>query len=197
MNIIIKGKQIEVSDQINEYVIKRISKLETFFADKDVKKVEVIISRESYKAKDLMWKVQTTVYLLGKTVLRAEQKQQNVNAAIDEAVEKLEKQIDRYKNKLHSKVKRETSKSATMNEITSGYEDFAFFETNLANEVIEKRKEFELESMFPDEAVERMTLLQHNFFLFTNKESGKIAVVYERDAGKYGLLEPTPTEKTS
>jgi len=194
MNIIIKGKQVEVSSLINEYVTKRISKLETFFSEKDVKKVEVIISRESYKVKDLMWKVQATVYLFGKTVLRAEQKQQNINAAIDEAVEKLEKQIDRYKNKLRGKVKRDAGKGARMNEITSGYEDFAFFETNLANEVIEKRKEFELELMFPDEAVERMTLLQHKFFLFTNKESGKFAVVYEREAGKYGLLEPVPSK---
>ncbi len=191
MHVIVKGKNIDLPEQTVEYAEKKLSKLETFFTEAEVKKIEVVISKESFKVKDLQWKVQATVFLLGKTVLRAEEKHQTAQAAIDETIDKLEKQIERYKTKLHTKVRRTSKIDPEIKEVTSSYEDYAYFETNLANEVIEKRKEFPVESMFPDEAVERMLLLHHNFFVFTNKETSKLAIVYEREAGSYGLLEPT------
>ncbi|MBA3071573.1 MAG: HPF/RaiA family ribosome-associated protein, partial [Nitrospirae bacterium] len=103
-----------------------------------------------------------------------------IYSSIDEVVEKLEKQVKKYKEKLVSHRKGEGKNiEGTLQEVPQ--------ETG---EII-KRKRFDMKPMGPDEAVMQMELIDKDFFVFTNEVSGDINVVYRRRDGNFGLIEPT------
>ncbi len=113
-------------------------------------------------------------------LIQAEAITGDVYSSIDEVAEKLERQIKKYKEKLVSHRKAE------------GKEGTEVQETALPPEVgtIIKNKRFELKPMSPDEAVMQMELLDKDFFVFTNDNSGEINVIYRRRDGNFGLIEP-------
>jgi putative sigma-54 modulation protein len=103
-----------------------------------------------------------------------------IYSSIDEVVEKLDRQIKKYKEKLVSHRKGEGKAGGTQLKAT------AVEETGR----IIKNKKFELKPMSPDEAAMQMELLDKNFFVFTNDSSGNINVIYRRNDGNFGLIEP-------
>ena len=120
-----------------------------------------------------------------KRILRAEVAKDDMYAAIDEVVDKLEKQMVKYKSRLRDKSRRDSSFADELKSIS--------LEVNTDDEEvtkIEKVKRFEIKPMDPEEAVLEMELISHNFFVFRNAETDNINVVYKRKDGSFGLIDP-------
>ncbi len=172
MNIIVTGRHLEVTPALKSYTEKKIKRFDRYLAN--ISEAIVTISVEKYRHK-----VEVLLKVNG-VLIQAEGITGEVYSSIDEVAEKLERQIKKYKEKLVSHRKSEGKAVAAGTEAT------------IAAEVgrIIKNKRFELKPMSPDEAVMQMDLLDKNFFVFTNDNSGDINVIYRRRDGNFGLIEP-------
>ena len=168
----IRGDKIDVTEAINDYIVDKISKIEKYFDDDDTIEAKVLISA---KGKDE--KVEVTIWS-GKYNVRAEEVHNDLYAAIDLVVDKLERQLKKYKSKL-------TSKRAPRGEITAEIEEY--FEED--EQTIVRRKEIFLKPIDEEEAITQMELLGHSFFVLKNVDTDKINVVYKRKDGDYGVIE--------
>jgi putative sigma-54 modulation protein len=172
MNIIVTGRHIEVTPALKSYAEKKIARFDRYLSN--ISEAVVTISVEKYRHK-----VEVLLKANG-VLIQAEGITGDVYSSIDEVAEKLESQIKKYKEKLVAHRKSE-GKTAPMSE-----------EAPLPAEVgrIIKNKRFELKPMSPDEAAMQMELLDKDFFVFTNDNSGEINVIYRRRDGNFGLIEP-------
>lgn len=172
MNIIVTGRQIEITPALKSYAEKKIKKIKRYLSN--ITEATVTINIEKYRHK-----VEVLLKVNG-VLIQAEGITGDLYASIDEVVDKLERQIKKYKEKLVSHRKPEGRAPGIPSE------------TKSAEEIgrIIKNKRFELKPMSPDEAVLQMELLDKDFFIFTNDNSGDINVVYRRKDGNFGLIEP-------
>lgn len=171
MNFQVRGKNIEVTPALRDYVEKRLTKLEKFFDG--IIEVQVTLSVEGDRQK-----VEVTVPAEG-LILRAEESNADMYSSIDLVSEKLERQIDKYKTKLTKRLR------------NAGFREFPMAEHRESDEPkVLRSKRFALKPMPTDEAIMQMNLLGHNFFMFTNSETEEVNVVYKRKDGNYGLIEP-------
>lgn len=170
MNIIVNGRHLEITPALKSYAEEKIGRFDKYVSN--ITEAVVTLSVEKYRHKaEVLLKVNGSK-------IQAEGKTDEVYSAIDQVVEKLEKQIVKYKEKMHDYRKGE-KKSAGPNSAGGGE----------AGSII-KQKRFDMKPMSSEEAVNQMELLDKNFFVFTNERSGDINVVYRRDDGNYGLIEP-------
>jgi putative sigma-54 modulation protein len=179
MKLQVVGKNnVEVSETVRAYVEKKVGKLGRYLPTLDGGRIE--ISREGTKLPEQRFIVQATLESRG-TLIRAQEKSKNMRTAIDKVVDVLSKRIERYKGKLYDK-----------NRGTS----FARQGAAIEEEEIEaprrvvKTKHFLVKPMPVDEAVNQMELLGHNFFLFLDADTERLNLLYRRDDGNYGLIEP-------
>lgn len=173
----IRGKNVEVTDALQDYAQKKLDKLERYF---DQPLTNVNVTLKVYKVGQ---KAEVTIPVMG-TVLRAEETNQDLYAAIDVVVDKLERQIRKYKTRLNRKGRHYSKKSLDNTLVTTNEE-----EKNNDETVIVRKKRFDLKPMNAEEAVLQMELLGHNFFVFYNDDTDQTNVVYKRKDGKYGLIE--------
>ncbi len=172
MKTIITGKNYTPSEKLKETIEKKFRKLDKYFSDEITGNVMVIKEKSDYK-------VEATINAKG-TIFRSEVKSQDPYDCVDRSIEKLSKQMSKFKSKLQKKYK--------------GQKDFGFSELPEVEEEQEelkvvKRKRFDLVPMSVDEAIVQMELLAHNFYVFLNMETDAVNVVYKRDDGAYGVLE--------
>ena len=170
----IRGNKLEVTDAINEYIKNKLSKVNKYLDDNDEVEAKALISA---KGKDQ--KVEVTIWS-GKYNIRAEEVHEDLYAAIDLVVDKLEKQFRRYKDKISSKKNKTT-------EVVPDMEIEDYFEED--GQAIVRRKEVFLKPIDEEEAITQMELLGHTFFVFKNVDTNKINVVYKRNDGDYGVIE--------
>jgi putative sigma-54 modulation protein len=177
----ILGKNMEVTDRIEEYINKKITKLDRFLTDLDEIRVDLGFVKSARSAAD---RQVAQITLRGKGyILRTEERADDLFAAFDTALDKMQRQIERFKGKRHHG--RGDGKSAA--EITT--EPVVLDEEE--KPVIVKRKSFHLIPMDEMEAIEQMKLLGHeDFFVFYNGASNAINVLYHRRDGTYGLIVP-------
>ena len=175
MKIIVTGKNITISEKIQDAIDKRFEKLGKFFAD-DIQ-ANIVIHPERDKVK-----MEATIVTKG-TIFRAEDVSQDIFDSIDIVADKLSSQMTKYKGKLQKRNKSGESVRFEMipEPETEPAEDAA----------IVKSKKFQLTPMSVDEAVMQMELLQHNFFVYLDQEADSVSVVYKRNDGNYGVLETT------
>lgn len=166
----IRGNKIDVTEAINDYLESKLSKVEKYFDD-DVE-AKAIIS-----AKGREQKVEVTIWS-GKYNVRAEETNEDLYAAVDLVVDKLERQLKRYKDKFNNK---KVAKEEYIPEIEEYFEE--------EEQDIVRRKEVFLKPIDEEEAITQMELLGHTFFVFKNVETNKINVVYKRKDGGYGIIE--------
>ncbi|AKP45848.1 MULTISPECIES: ribosome hibernation-promoting factor, HPF/YfiA family [Bacillus] len=180
MNYNIRGENIEVTPAIREYAEKKIGRLERYF--NETPDANVHVNLKVYP--DKMAKVEVTIPLPN-LVLRAEERNQDMYAAIDLIVDKLERQIRKHKTKVNRKLREQgsTKELFTVNE--SGQSN-AEEENDIT---IVRTKQFSLKPMDSEEAILQMNLLGHNFFIYTDAETNATNIVYRRKDGKYGLIE--------
>lgn len=173
----IRGENVEVTESIRDYVIKRISKLEKFFEDNIEANAHVNLKVYPNKT----FKVEVTIPLPYLT-LRAEETSSDMYGSIDLVTDKLERQIRKYKTKVNRKSREK------------GYKNMDFVpdveDEPVSDDLkIVRTKQISLKPMDPEEAVLQMDMLGHDFFVFEDAETNGTSVVYRRKDGRYGLIE--------
>ncbi|WP_028559289.1 ribosome hibernation-promoting factor, HPF/YfiA family [Paenibacillus pinihumi] len=176
----IRGQNIQVTDALRDYVEKKLSRLDRYFEAPLTSEVNVTLSVTKNKHG-----IEVTIPLQG-TMLRAEEKKnEDMYASIDLVVDKLERQIRKYKTKINRKFRQEGSLKSLLKEEGGAVK---VLEEDDELEVV-RTKRFTLKPMDVEEAVLQMNMIGHSFFVFANAESKEVNVVYKRSDGKYGLIE--------
>jgi putative sigma-54 modulation protein len=177
------ARNMRLTDNTREYIEKKAAKLERYLQEIDEIHIEVSHVKTARNAND---RYVAQVTLRGKGfILRTEERADDVHAAFDTALDKMQRQIERYKGK-HYRGRGDGRSAAEVTE-----EEWPVDETGELLPLIARRKKFVLVPMSEDEAVEQMKLLGHdNFFVFFNAEQNSIQVLYRRRNGTYGLIEP-------
>lgn len=173
MNIIISGKNIEVTEGLRSAVAEKLGKLERYFTPD----TEVIVTLSVEKERQ---KIEVTIPVKG-NLIRSEQVSNDMYVSIDLVEEVIERQLRKYKTKLVDKEKGASN-------FQKAYIDNDYVEDEEIRIIRSKR--FGMKPMFPEDACVQMELLGHNFFVFRNAESNEVNVVYKRKGDTYGLIEP-------
>ena len=172
MEILIRGDKLKITEAINAYVVEKLKKLEKYIENNDTVRATVVL-----KVKNHDQKVEVTIPLK-KFILRAEESREDVYAAIDVVVDKIERQIRKNKTKLQSKKIRESRDFNT-----------EFIDDEENDTKVVKRKKIEVKPMSEEEAIIQMELLGHSFYLFKDSSTLKPTLVYKREDNNYGLIE--------
>lgn len=170
----IRGDKLVVTNAIKEYAEEKVSKIEKYLASSDEIMARIVVS---VKGKDQ--KVEVTIPTKNLT-LRAEEKNNDLYAAIDLVVEKLERQIIKNKTKILSKNIKNKVSEFILTDIESDEDE---------EEVIVKRKQLDTKPMSEEEAILQMNMLGHDFFIFKDDSTFSVSVLYRRKDGNYGLIE--------
>ena len=171
MKYLIRGDKYENTDSIKEYIEAKLSRLDKYIKDSDDIEAVVLTKKEGRR-----YKIEVTIPTKDFT-LRNEVVDDDLYAAIDLVIDKLERQVRKNKEKLNKKKK--------------VIEDFEIdIEDNfMEEEVIVKRKSIELKPIDEEEAILEMELLGHTFFVYRDVDSDNICVLYKRRNGNYGIIE--------
>jgi putative sigma-54 modulation protein len=180
MQLIITGKNMEVSEPLKEYVEKKIGKLTRYLPTID--EVHVELSVEKTKSNLQRQVVQVTMRSNG-TILRAEERSADMLAAVDSVRDKLQRQMERFKERPVRMRKRARAEVV---------ESPAETEEEPSPRIV-RTKRFSVTPMSDEEAIEQMELLGHDFFIFYNPTTASMNVVYRRKDGNYGMLQPELT----
>ncbi len=169
MNIIIHCKHMNLTTTLKDYAEEKIGKFEKYFSNATEAIVTMSVEKYRHRAEVLI--------KVDGLLIQAESITGEMYASIDEVVDKLERQIRKYKEKIVSQRKGK-NKSETPEEAVK------------STPLIIKKKAFDIKPMGVEEAAMQMDLLDKNFFVFTNATSGDINVLYKRTDGNLGLIEP-------
>ncbi len=176
-------KNLELNDRLHDYVVKKVEKLEKFLDEVDECRVDLSYAKTARNAND---RHVAQLTLRGKGfILRSEERSDSIFSAVDAALDKMRRQIRRYKGKRA----RGRGDGLTIAEAIELPAEEA--EEIEAEPVIARRKRFMLVPMDELEAVEQMNLLGHeNFFIFYNANTSEYNVLYKRRDGTYGIIIP-------
>ena len=176
------GKNMTITEGIKERVTKKLRRLEKLLPDH----AEAFITFSENKH---LTKMEVSVPM-HKRMLRAEVSDSDVSNCMDQAVDILERQIVKYKSRLRDRRRRSvaTNDELTFLDVAEPNQDSG--ESATPEIIITRTKRFALKPMDAQEAVMEMELLNHNFYVFRNSWTDEINVVYKRNDGEYGLIEP-------
>jgi putative sigma-54 modulation protein len=197
---IVKGKNFDVPDRDRRYAEDKLRRLERLLDDRSEAIMELAV--EGHRSAEDSHIAEVTLVIDGRT-LRGSANGATHKAAIDEVLDKLERRaVDhrerpRERARTSGATRRETVARMAVEEGASGPEG------DDSSPRVVKVKRFAIEPMFEEDAVARMEELGHSFFVFVNAENERVAVLYRRRDGDYGLIEPsigggyTPREGTT
>ena len=174
MKLNVRGDKLVITDSIKEYIEEKINKLEKYFDNSDIE--AKVVAKVANNKQIIEVTIPTNKY-----TLRAEERNEDLYAAIDLVIDKLERQIRKNKTKLNDRYKKES------------FMDFNFdfieeFENDKEENLIVKRKAIDVKPMDEEEAILQMELLNHDFFMFKNIDEECISVIYRRKDGKFGII---------
>ncbi len=173
MEIIIRGNKIEVTNAMRDYIKEKLTRIEKYLENSEDVRANVVV-----KVKGHFQTVEITIPLHN-FIIRSEETQDDFYAAVDKAIDIIERQIRKNKTKIKAKEAKTMIDFSIMNIEEEDYEE---------NNII-KRKKVEVKPMDEEEAILQLELLGHEFYLFKNVDTDKEAVVYKRKNGGYGLIE--------
>ena len=173
MNLVISGKNLDITEGLRSAIEEKIGKLERYFTD--TTEVHVTLSTEKNRQK-----IEITIPMKG-SIIRAEEVSSDMYVSIDLVEEVIERQLRKYKNKLIDKEQNAAHLSQSFIEA----DDFEDEDIQII-----RSKKFAMKPMDPEEACVQMELIGHNFFVFYNAETEQVNVVYKRKGNTYGLIEP-------
>ena len=177
MEIIIRGSKLEITDAMEDYAKEKLSKLDRYLDESEEATATVLAKVHGHEQK-----IEVTIPLKG-IILRAEEVQEDFYAAIDVAIDKLERQIRKNKTRIQSSKKKESK------DFAYNYIDEIKIDEDEEEETVVKRKKIELKPMSEEEAILQMELLGHSFYLYKDADTDKATVVYKRKDGNYGVIE--------
>ncbi len=180
MNLTVHGRNVAISDRVQDYVDKKVGRLDKYLPQIREARVE-LVRRETRAAAD-RYTAQLTIWISGQ-ILRAEESSEDLFASVDAIVDKMYRQIERYKGRRFKSKRRDAAAAAAAVEVSA---------TQLPDDSLNivRTKQFVAEPMLPEEAAEQMELLGHDFFVFYNVDTRSLNIVYGRRDGNYGLLQP-------
>ena len=176
----IRGENIEVTPAIRDYVEGKIERVERFFNEDLSANANVNLKVFS----DKQTKVEVTIPLKNLT-LRAEERHDDMYAAIDLIVDKLERQIRKHKTKVNRRFRSNEGVGIYFAQATQAETEA----TTDEEYTVVRTKQFNLKPMDQEEAILQMNMLGHDFYIFTDADSNATNIVYKRKDGKYGLIE--------
>ena len=172
MKFNIRGKKLEVTPSLKAYIEDKLGRLNKYFENPSNIEANVLI-----KVSGINQVVEVTINTHG-LILRGEETNKDLYASIDFVTDKIERQIRKNKTKIHRKVSKESIK------------DFKIIESDVTEDKKEivKRKIVDMKPMNEEEASLQMDLLDHDFFVYKDADSGNINIIYKRKDGNYGVL---------
>ena len=186
MKLVIHGKNIEITDAIREYVHEKLEKATSHYLNV-TNEIDVHLSVARNPRINEKQIAEVTVYANG-TVIRAEEGSESLYASIDVVADKIARNLRKYKEKrLDKKTQTKTIEVVEPQPVTP---DLIGDRTpELPGEVV-RTKYFAMPPMTIGEALEQLQLVDHDFYMFCNAETGEINVIYERNHGGYGVIQP-------
>jgi len=188
MKLNVHGRNIEVTDWIHQYVEKKVERLERYLPQAKEARAELAYS-ETRAAAD-RYTAQLTIWANGR-ILRAEESTGDIFASIDAIMDKMSRQIERYKGRRYKNKRREAAAGAADADLaaTTLPEEAEVEAEDLLGNIV-RTKRFLVQPMSQEEAIEQMELLGHDFFVFYSVDADAMNVLYRRKDGNYGLLQP-------
>lgn len=187
MKLVIQGKNIEITDAIREYVRQKVEKAVSHFQNLTTE-VDVHLSVARNPRINPKQTAEVTIYANG-AVVRAEESSENLYASIDMVADKISRQLRKYKEKRQTR-QTQTVKTTDVLAVQPVVGDLISDRTpELPREVV-RSKYFAMPPMTVEEALEQLELVDHDFYMFRNIETGEINVIYERNHGGYGVIQP-------
>jgi putative sigma-54 modulation protein len=184
MHVIVQGHKIDVTGPLRDYAEKKVGKLDEFFGN--IQKAEVTLEVRNNDDQFRNNVAEITVWTAGK-ILRATDGASDMYAAIDQVYAKLERQIEKHKEKKGHEMKRQREKSKErVREMMA--ENLKPKEP--VGNVIVKVKRFAMTPLTPEDAAHEMEILGHDFYMFLNSKTSEVNTIYRRSTGNYGLIEP-------
>ena len=189
MQLLVHGRNVEVTDWIREYVTKKVGRLERYL--NQVSDARIELTQNATRAANDRFTAQLTIWSNGH-ILRAEESTADILVSVDATVEKMSQQIRRFKGRRFQNRRRQ---SAAMNaEVELAATMVAEADEEEEGELpvvkIVRRKEFALQPLDEEEAVSQMELLGHDFYVYYDVDAKAVNIVYRRRDGQYGLLQP-------
>jgi putative sigma-54 modulation protein len=187
MKLVIHGKNIEITDAIREYVHQKIEKAVSHFQN-ITNEVDVHLSVARNPRINPRQAAEVTIYANG-IVIRAEESSENLYASIDLVADKIARQLRKYKERRQDQ-KTHAQPTNEVVVVESVVTDLIGDRTpELPSEVV-RTKYFSMPPMTVAEALEQLQLVGHDFYMFRNSETEEINVIYERNHGGYGVIQP-------
>lgn len=186
MDVSINTHGVDITEKLQNHVERKTARLDRYMPN--LVEVRVDLSTQNTRSAIERQVAQITIRDNRGTILRAEERNSDMFAAIDAVIDKLYRQISRYRGK-----RRQIRRGGGVTEEYILGEPLPFEEEMDSEEPepsIVRRKSFALRPMVSEEAIEQMELLGHSFFIFFNMDEETINVVYKRHDGNYGLLQP-------
>ncbi len=187
MKLVIHGKNIEITDAIREYVHQKIEKAVSHFQN-ITNQVDVHLSVARNPRISTKQAAEVTIYANG-SVIRAEESSESLYASIDLVADKIARQLRKYKEKRQDHKTQPISTNEVVAPETVAADLIGDRIAELPEEVV-RTKYFSMPPMTLAEAQEQLQLVGHDFYMFHNAESGEINVIYERNHGGYGVIQP-------
>lgn len=184
MEINIHGRNFEITGAVTSYIEKKIGRLDRYLPTLTEARVDV--GKEQSRRRGLSYVVQVTLYETRGSMIRGEERAGELAEAVDMVVDKLHRQIGRFKGKRKKRSQKGSSSEVLWgNELADAWEEPEEDERRLV-----RTKRFAMSPMNVDEAIEQMELLGHVFFVYYDADEGDINVVYSRRDGNYGRIIP-------
>jgi putative sigma-54 modulation protein len=187
MKLVIQGKNIEITDAIREYVHQKIEKAVNHFQTLTTE-VDVHLSVARNPRINPKQTAEVTIYANG-TVVRAEESSENLYASIDLVSNKIARQLRKYKEKRQDKQHAPVKTAEVLADEPVAPTLVSDRAPELPTEVV-RMKYFAMPPMTIEQALEQLELVDHDFYMFRNVETGEINVIYERNHGGYGVIQP-------
>jgi len=188
MKLVIQGKNIEITAAIREYVNQKIEKAVNHFQNITTE-VDVNLSVARNPRINSKQTAEVTIYANG-TVIRAQESSEDLYASIDLVADKIHRQLRKYKEKLQYNKTHVQPKTGVIVEAAPVAEDLIGDRTPELPNAVVRMKYFAMPPMTIEEALEQLQLVDHDFYMFRNAKTDEINVIYERNHGGYGVIQP-------
>jgi putative sigma-54 modulation protein len=193
MKLVLQSKNIEITDAIRDYVNNKIEKAVSHF-EQITTEVDVSLSIAKNHRIAASQVAEVTIYVNG-AVIRAEEASEHLYASIDLVADKISRQLRKYKERNFTKKERTDLTQELGEDLDLELLDYNLTDNRAATlppEVV-RTKYFAMSSLTIEEALAQLQLVDHDFYMYRSAETGEISVVYRRNHGGFGVIQPRPS----
>ena len=194
MKVVLHGKNIEITDSIRDYAHQKIGKATHHFENL-VTEVDINLSVHHSTRKQGIQMAEVTTYAKG-TIIRAMEKHEDLYSSIDLVADKITRQLKKYKEKQQQRGQTQSNQDTNF-ELSINPTAIITTHSPVLPATVVRNKFFSMPPLSVQEALEKLQLIDHDFYMFQNSSTGDINVIYERNHSGYGLIQPHQTAETT